>query len=168
MQFGSTVKTIHYDGDRLHETIQVGDSTPRVLDRTFPMTVSDSISSSSYCSHFRCAQAFARFSHSTPRATTRSSSIPRRSCSSHKRLTTPHASSWTVRFADPAIVSTYVIDTLSRRITSYDIQARKSGMHSWIRAVTLFARLLKRDRSRGCPAHFGYAKSHGRRISTAA
>ena len=75
----STVKIIHYDGDRLHETIQVGDSTPRVLDRTLHRCpCSDSISSSSSCSHFRCAPAFARFFRSTPRATTRSRWIRRR------------------------------------------------------------------------------------------
>ena len=34
---------------------------------------------------------------------------------------------WSVRFADPAIVETYVIDAASRRITKHDIVSRRSG-----------------------------------------
>jgi len=34
---------------------------------------------------------------------------------------------WTVRFADPAIVATYVIDSASRRITQYDVMSRQNG-----------------------------------------
>jgi hypothetical protein len=34
---------------------------------------------------------------------------------------------WTVRFADPAIVATYVIDSTSRRVTQYDVTSRRNG-----------------------------------------
>ena len=37
---------------------------------------------------------------------------------------------WTVRFADPAIVATYVVDSTSRRVTQYDVTSRRNGAHA--------------------------------------
>jgi hypothetical protein len=37
---------------------------------------------------------------------------------------------WTVRFADPAIVATYVIDSTLRRVTQYDVMSRRNGAHA--------------------------------------
>lgn len=34
---------------------------------------------------------------------------------------------WTLRFADPAIVATYAIDSMTRRIIEYDVVNRRSG-----------------------------------------
>jgi hypothetical protein len=38
---------------------------------------------------------------------------------------------WTIRFADPAIISTYTIDTAQRRIIGSDVTNRKSGARYW-------------------------------------
>ena len=37
---------------------------------------------------------------------------------------------WTVRFADPAIIATYVIDSTTRRITQYDVTSRLNGVRA--------------------------------------
>jgi len=132
MQFGSTVKTIHYDGDRLHETIQVGDSVPRALDRSFPMPVFGFNQLELVLQSLPLRPGFHAilplYSEGDDSLELDTATVVKLAQSSDR---SPSAS-WTVRFADPAIVSTYVIDTLSRRITSYEVQARKSGMHSWI------------------------------------
>jgi hypothetical protein len=132
MQSGKTVKIIHYAGDRLHETVQVGDSAPRALDRSFPVPVFA----------FNQLELVVR---SLPLRTGLHAILPLYSegddslemdTASVVRLAEASdsikAPAWIVRFADPAIVSTYVVDTLSRRIDGYYVESRKSGAHTWI------------------------------------
>jgi hypothetical protein len=132
MQFGSTVKTIHYDGVRLHETIQVGDSAPRALDRSFPMPVFGFNQLELVLQSLPLRPGFHAilplYSEGDDSLELDTATVVKIALSEND---SPYPS-WTVRFADPAIVSTYVIATLSRRIISYEVQARKSGMHSWI------------------------------------
>lgn len=132
MQFGNTVKTINYDGDHLRETIQVGDSTPRILDRSFPMPVFGFNQLELVLQSLPLRPGFHAilplYSEGDDSLELDTATVVKVAQSEHDS----RSASWTVRFADPAIVSTYVIDTLSRRITSYEVQARKSGMHSWV------------------------------------
>jgi hypothetical protein len=132
MQFGSTVKIINYDGARLHETIQVGDSAPRALDRTFPVPVFGFNQLDLVVQSLPLRPGFRAI---LPLYSEGDDSLEMDTATVVQLAQAKDGTSapaWTVRFADPAIVSTYVIDTLSRRITSYEIQARKSGMRSWI------------------------------------
>jgi hypothetical protein len=132
MQFGSTVKTINYDGDHLRETIQVGDSAPRILDRSFPMPVFGFNQLELVLQSLPLRPGFHAI---LPLYSEGDDSLELDTATVVKVAQANNGASsptWTVRFADPAIVSTYVIDTLSRRIISYEVQARKSGMHSWV------------------------------------
>jgi len=132
MQFGSTVKVIDYDGDRVHETVQVGDSTPRVLDRRFPVTVFGFNQLELVVRSLRLRPGFHAI---LPLYSEGDDSLEMDTATVVQLAQANDGSAsptWTVRFADPAIVGTYVIDTLSRRITSYEVRARKSGMQTWI------------------------------------
>lgn len=131
MQFGSTVKVIEYDGDRVHETVQVGDSTPRVLDRSFPVPVFGFDQLDLVVQSLPLRPGFHAI---LPLYSEGDDSLEMDTATvvQPEQASGTSAATWTVRFADPAIVSTYVIDTLSRRITGYEVQARKSGMHTWI------------------------------------
>jgi hypothetical protein len=132
MQFGHTVKVVRYDGGRVHETIQVGDSTPRVLDRRYPVPVFGFNQLELVVRSLPLRPGF----HAILPLYSEGDDSLEMDTASVVQLASDNdgagSPAWIVRFADPAIVSTYVIDTLSRRITSYEIQARKSGMHSWI------------------------------------
>jgi hypothetical protein len=37
------------------------------------------------------------------------------------------ADRWTIRFADPAIIAIYGVDTATRRIVSYEVTGRKTN-----------------------------------------
>jgi hypothetical protein len=132
MHFGKTVKIIRYDGDKLHETVQVGDSVPRAFDRHFAMSVFGFAQLDLVVQSLPLHPGFHAI---LPLYSEGDDSLELDTATVVKLAQSDSATAsptWTVRFADPAIVSTYVIDTLSRRITSYDVHARKSGMHTWI------------------------------------
>jgi len=132
LKFGSTEKIIHYDGDRLHETVQVGDSAPRAFDRHFPVPVFGFNQLDLVVQSLPLRPGFHAilplYSEGDDSLELDTAMVVKLAPSD---ATTPSLT-WTVRFADPVIISTYVVDTLSRRIIDYDVVTRKSKMHTWI------------------------------------
>ncbi|HET9983981.1 MAG TPA: hypothetical protein VFQ38_10355 [Longimicrobiales bacterium] len=127
LRLGARRIRIEYDGTRVHRWDQTGDSVPRTATVDFPTPVFA----------FNQVHMLVR---SVPLRVGYTTVLPLYSEGTaeleHDTITViaapgPDARGWTVRFADPAIVSTYTLDATTREIVGYRVLQRSGKAELW-------------------------------------
>jgi hypothetical protein len=128
MRSGHMLKDIRYAGDRLHQQTYIGDSLARSKDSHFPhrpfgFNQLDMV--------VRSLPLRTGFHATLPLYSEGDDSVEVDTVSVIGLKSGPPVQ-WTVRFADPVIVATYGIDTVTRRVTTYEVTNRKAGGRFWL------------------------------------
>jgi hypothetical protein len=128
MRSGKLLKDIRYSGARLHQQTYIGDSLARSFDKQFPhrpfgFNQLDLV--------IRSLPLRTGFRTTLPLYSEGDDSVEVDTVSV-LGVKAAAPAQWTVRFADPVIIATYGIDTVTRRVTSYEVTNRKSGGRFWL------------------------------------
>lgn len=126
MQNQRATLTFAYDGARVRRTRAVPDSAPQVSDTTYPTPVFAFNEQELVLRSLPLAPGYSRI---LPLYSEGSDSLERDTVTvlGGPAPVSGSVAAWTVRFADPAIVETYVIDDRSRQILSHEVTGRRSG-----------------------------------------
>jgi hypothetical protein len=128
LAYNGFTRRYQYAGNHVWGTVQHGDSTPRVFDHVF----SDPVFAFNENDLLVRAVAFrSGLSVVLPLFSESDESVERDTITvvapTKVRRNDRDEDAWIIRFADPAIVSTYVVLAASRQILSLDTQQRRSG-----------------------------------------
>ena len=127
MRSGKAFKDIEYTGDRVHQLTYVGDSLARTIDKQFARPP---FGFNQLDMVVRSLPLRPGFRTTLPLYSEGDDSVEVDTVSVLAVKDGPPVQ-WVVRFADPVIIATYGIDTVKRRVVTYEVSNRASGAKFW-------------------------------------
>jgi hypothetical protein len=127
VRFGGGLKDIRFDGVHVHQVTYAHDSVIKTLDKDFS---SAPFGFNQLEMAMRSLPLRVGFTTTLPLYSEGDDSVEVDTVTVVGVIAGPPAT-WMIRFADPAIVSTYTIDTAQRRVIGSEVTNRKSGGRFW-------------------------------------